>query len=41
MTGRNPGRLVEAQFKVVARALRVAVAPDRRAPGVPSAKGVL
>ena len=34
--------VVEAQFKAVARALRVAVAPDPRAAGtVPSTKGVL
>jgi imidazoleglycerol-phosphate dehydratase len=32
---------VEAQFKAVARALRTAVAPDGRAGGVPSTKGVL
>jgi imidazoleglycerol-phosphate dehydratase len=41
VTGRNPHHLVEAQFKAVARALRAAVAPDPRAPGVPSTKGVL
>jgi imidazoleglycerol-phosphate dehydratase len=40
-TGRNPHHIVEAQFKAVARALRAAVAPDPRAPGVPSTKGVL
>jgi imidazoleglycerol-phosphate dehydratase len=33
--------VVEAQFKSVARALRSAVAPDPRASGVPSTKGVL
>lgn len=33
--------VVEAQFKAVARALRDAVAPDPRARGVPSTKGVL
>ncbi|HEY6278638.1 MAG TPA: imidazoleglycerol-phosphate dehydratase HisB [Streptosporangiaceae bacterium] len=41
VTGRNPHHLVEAQFKAVARALRAAVAPDPRATGVPSTKGVL
>jgi imidazoleglycerol-phosphate dehydratase len=40
-TGRNPHHIVEAQFKAVARALRAAVAPDPRATGVPSTKGVL
>ena len=39
--GRNPHHIVEAQFKAVARALRTAAAPDPRAPGVPSTKGVL
>jgi imidazoleglycerol-phosphate dehydratase len=33
--------VVEAQFKAFARALREAVSPDPRAPGVPSTKGVL
>ena len=41
VTGRNPHHIVEAQFKAVARALRAAVAPDPRASGVPSTKGVL
>ena len=41
VTGRNPHHILEAQFKAVARALRAAVAPDPRAPGVPSTKGVL
>jgi imidazoleglycerol-phosphate dehydratase len=41
VTGRNPHHVVEAQFKAVARALRAAAAPDPRAPGVPSTKGVL
>ena len=41
VTGRNPHHLVEAQFKAVARALRAAAAPDPRAAGVPSTKGVL
>ena len=41
LSGRNPHHIVEAQFKAVARALRSAVAPDPRAGGVPSTKGVL
>ena len=41
VTGRNPHHIVEAQFKAVARALRTAVAPDPRAGGIPSTKGVL
>ncbi|HEY7146752.1 MAG TPA: imidazoleglycerol-phosphate dehydratase HisB [Streptosporangiaceae bacterium] len=40
-SGRNPHHIVEAQFKAAARALRAAVAPDPRAPGIPSTKGVL
>ena len=39
--GRNPHHIVEAQFKAFARALRTAAAPDPRAAGVPSTKGVL
>jgi imidazoleglycerol-phosphate dehydratase len=41
LRGRNPHHIVEAQFKAFARALRAAVAPDPRASGVPSTKGVL
>ena len=41
VTGRNPHHIVEAQFKAVARALRTALAPDPRAGGIPSTKGVL
>ena len=41
LAGRNPHHIVEAQFKAVARALRDAAAPDPRAAGVPSTKGVL
>ena len=41
VTGRNPHHIVEPQFKAVARALRAAAAPDPRASGVPSTKGVL
>jgi imidazoleglycerol-phosphate dehydratase len=42
LTGRNPHHIVEAQFKAFARALRAAIAPDPRAPGViPSTKGTL
>jgi imidazoleglycerol-phosphate dehydratase len=39
--GRNPHHIIEAQFKAFARALRTAAAPDPRAAGVPSTKGVL
>ncbi len=41
LSGRDPHHVVEAQFKAVARALRVAVAPDPRVAGVPSTKGAL
>ncbi len=41
LAGRDPHHLVEAQFKAVARALRVAMARDPRVEGVPSAKGAL
>jgi imidazoleglycerol-phosphate dehydratase len=41
LSGRNPHHIVEAQFKAVARALRSAAAPDPRAGGIPSTKGVL
>lgn len=39
--GRNTHHVIEAIFKACARALRAAVEPDPRAPGVPSTKGVL
>jgi imidazoleglycerol-phosphate dehydratase len=38
--GRN-AHLVEGIFKAAARALRQAIEPDPRSPGVPSTKGVL
>ena len=41
LAGRDPHHIVEAQFKAVARALRIAVAPDPRVQGVPSTKGAL
>jgi imidazoleglycerol-phosphate dehydratase len=41
LAGRNPHHIVEAQFKAFARALRDAAAPDPRAAGIPSTKGVL
>lgn len=41
LTGRDPHHLVEAQFKAVARALRMAVEPDPRVSGIPSTKGAL
>lgn len=39
--GRNAHHIAEAVFKAVARALRMAVQPDPRQPGIPSTKGVL
>ena len=41
LAGRDPHHIVEAQFKALARALRVAVAPDPRVEGIPSTKGAL
>ncbi len=39
--GRNSHHISEAVFKATARALRMAVEPDPRVPGVPSTKGTL
>jgi imidazoleglycerol-phosphate dehydratase len=39
--GRNSHHISEAIFKAAARALRMAVEPDPRMPGVPSTKGTL
>jgi imidazoleglycerol-phosphate dehydratase len=39
--GKNTHHIIEAVFKATARALRAAVEPDPRMPGVPSTKGVL
>jgi imidazoleglycerol-phosphate dehydratase len=39
--GRNTHHIIEAVFKAAARALRAAVEPDPRMPGVPSTKGTL
>jgi len=39
--GRNSHHIAEAIFKAAARALRIAVEPDPRLPGVPSTKGTL
>ena len=39
--GKNTHHIVEGIFKACARALRAAVEPDPRSPGVPSTKGVL
>jgi imidazoleglycerol-phosphate dehydratase len=39
--GRNTHHIIEGIFKAIARALRQAVEPDPRMPGVPSTKGVL
>lgn len=41
LDGRNAHHIVEAQFKAVARALRIACEIDPRAVGVPSTKGTL
>lgn len=41
LRGRDPHHIVEAQFKALARALRVACEPDPRVDGVPSTKGAL
>jgi imidazoleglycerol-phosphate dehydratase len=41
LAGENPHHVIEACFKAVARALRVAVAPNPRVTGVPSTKGSL
>jgi imidazoleglycerol-phosphate dehydratase len=39
--GSNTHHIIEGIFKAIARALRQAVEPDPRSPGVPSTKGVL
>lgn len=39
--GRNSHHIAEAIFKAAARALRIAIGPDARLPGVPSTKGTL
>ncbi|WP_092506735.1 imidazoleglycerol-phosphate dehydratase HisB [Agrococcus jejuensis] len=39
--GRDPHHVAEAEFKALARALRVAVEPDPRVTGIPSTKGAL
>lgn len=39
--GRDPHHIVEAQFKALARALRMAVEADPRVEGIPSTKGAL
>jgi imidazoleglycerol-phosphate dehydratase len=41
LSGRDPHHIVEAQFKALARAVRVAVEPDPRVSGIPSTKGAL
>ncbi|MCI1749536.1 MAG: imidazoleglycerol-phosphate dehydratase HisB [Acidipropionibacterium sp.] len=42
LAGRDPHHICEAQYKALARALRIAVAPDPRMAGrVPSTKGTL
>jgi len=39
--GRNTHHVIEGIFKATARAMREAVEPDPRSPGIPSTKGVL
>jgi len=41
LAGENPHHVIEACFKALARALRVAIAPNPRVSGVPSTKGSL
>jgi imidazoleglycerol-phosphate dehydratase len=41
LAGENSHHVIEVCFKAVARALRAAVAPNPRSPGVPSTKGSL
>ncbi|KAA6437889.1 imidazoleglycerol-phosphate dehydratase HisB [Agrococcus sediminis] len=41
LAGRDPHHIAEAEFKALARAMRVAVEPDPRVTGVPSTKGAL
>ncbi|MDR1151316.1 MAG: imidazoleglycerol-phosphate dehydratase HisB [Bifidobacteriaceae bacterium] len=41
LAGRDPHHIVEAQFKALARALRMAIALDPRVVGIPSTKGSL
>ena len=41
LRGQNAHHQAETVFKAFAKALRVAVAPDERATGVPSTKGAL
>jgi imidazoleglycerol-phosphate dehydratase len=39
--GKNPHHIVEAIFKGIARALRIAVSRDARSKGLPTVKGAL
>ncbi len=41
LSGRDPHHIAEAQYKALARALRIAIEPDPRVSGIPSTKGVL
>ncbi|MFT8704254.1 imidazoleglycerol-phosphate dehydratase HisB [Bifidobacterium aquikefiricola] len=41
LAGRDPHHIAEAEFKALARALRVAVESDPRVTGIPSTKGAL
>jgi len=41
LAGRDPHHIAEAEFKAIARALRMAVSIDPRVDGIPSTKGAL
>jgi imidazoleglycerol-phosphate dehydratase len=41
LAGRDPHHIAEAQFKALARAMRLAIAKDSRVEGIPSTKGAL
>jgi imidazoleglycerol-phosphate dehydratase len=41
LAGRDPHHIAEAQFKALARAMRLAISKDPRVEGVPSTKGAL
>ncbi len=41
LAGRDPHHIAEAEFKALARAMRVAVSLDSRVAGIPSTKGAL
>jgi len=41
LAGRDPHHIAEAQFKALARAMRLAISKDPRVEGIPSTKGAL